>query len=41
MLYFPELFLYVTIVGSLIFSGIAVITLLLLLLKDKRTNKVW
>ena len=41
MIFFPELFLYATIVGALVFSGVAVVVLLLLLLKDKQTNKVW
>lgn len=41
MIYFPELFLRVVIVGALLFSGVAAITLIFLLLKDKRKNEVW
>ena len=41
MLYFPETFLYIVIIGSLIFSGVAFVALLLFLFKDKKTNKVW
>lgn len=41
MLYFPETFLHAVIVGALLFAGVAAITLISLLIRDKRKNEVW
>ena len=41
MLYFPEDFLQAVIVGALLFAGVAAITLISLLIKDKQKNEVW
>jgi len=41
MFYFSEFFLQVVIIGSLVFSGVGALTLILLLIRDKQKNEVW
>jgi hypothetical protein len=41
MIYFPQTFLFFTILVALIFSGIAVVVLLFFLFRDKQKNEVW
>jgi len=41
MFKFPELLLELTIIIALIYSGFVAISLVYLLIKDKRKNEVW
>jgi len=41
IVYFSEFFLYVVIIGSLLFSCVAVVTLVSFLIRDKKNKEVW
>ena len=41
MVEFPELFLEITIVVALSYTGVVAVSLIYLLIKDKRKNEVW
>jgi len=41
MLNFSELFLELTIIIALVYSGVVAVSLIYLLIKDKRKNEVW
>jgi len=41
MVEFPELFLEITIVVALAYTGFVAVSLIYLLIKDKRKNEVW
>ena len=41
MVEFPELFLEITIVVALTYTGFVAVSLIYLLIKDKRKNEVW
>jgi hypothetical protein len=38
---FPEFFLQVVIIVALVFSGVAALSLILMLIKDKKNSEVW